>query len=92
MVSVADHVKSMRRDLEDDGTDVLWIEMTMGRKKVLVGNLYRPPDAPAVWMENLVMMLEAVVQEKMAAALMGGFNCNMLRPGLQGYEVGYGSI
>ena len=56
---------------------MVWIQVKMRRRQVLIGNVYRPPGARDTWMDSLAVMLEKVVQEQM----MGDFNCNMLNPG-----------
>ena len=47
------------------------------KRQVLIGNVYRPPRASVVWMDNLIMMLENVTQERMPVVMLGDFNCNM---------------
>ena len=76
MVYVSEVVKSMRRhDLEEEG---MWIQIKMSKRSLLIGNVYRPPDAPAAWMDGLEAMLERVVQEKLDV-LLGDLNCNLLK-------------
>ena len=78
IVYVSDDVKGMRRhDLENDEMEVVWIQVKMRRRQVLVGNVYRPPGARDTWMDSLAVMLEKVVQEQMTVVMMGDFNCNM---------------
>ena len=60
--------------------EVVWIQLKTKSGQVLVGNVYRPPDSPGVWMDSLSMMLERVLQEQMMVLLMGDFNCDMLNP------------
>ena len=81
MVYVSDDVKSTRRcDLEGEDMEVMWIQVKMKKRHVLIGNVYRPPKTPAVWMDNLTVMLEKVTQERMPVIVIGDFNCNMLNP------------
>ena len=89
MVYVSEVVKSMRRhDLEEEGMEIVWIQIKMSKRSLLIGNVYRPPDAPAVWMDGLEAMLERVVQEKLDVVLLGDLNCNLLKPDHRAVRLG----
>ena len=85
-------VLSVRRDLEDEVIEALWIEVKVRKRRVLICNLYRPPGAPMVWMDSLAAMVESTVQEKIDVVMMGDFNCNMLCPDSKAVEVGHGDV
>ncbi|MDA8002989.1 MAG: hypothetical protein MPL62_17035, partial [Alphaproteobacteria bacterium] len=77
-------VKSLRRqDLENDFFEVLWVQVKTKLGQMLVGNVYRPPNALASWMDCLASNLERVVQENMLVVFMGDLNCNLLKPDSQ---------
>ena len=83
-VYVSEDVKSVRRlDLEDIGIEGLWIEVGLKGLRVLICDVYRPPNVRAAWMDNLAVMLERAVLQNMAVLMMGDFNCDFLRPGSQ---------
>ena len=81
-VYVSEDVKSMRRqDLEEAVIEALWIEVRLKKLRVLICNVYRPPDSVAAWFDSLAVMLERVVQEKLAVFVLGDLNCDSLCPG-----------
>ena len=82
MVFVSNTVKGVRRcDLESEEIEVVWVQVKLKRKSVLIGNVYRPPGVSDMWFDSLVGMLDKVAQEQLMVVLMGDFNCNMLRAG-----------
>ena len=84
MVYVSEGVKSLRReDLENDFLEVLWVQVKTKLGQMLVGNVYRLPNALASWMDCLASNLERVVQENMLVVFMGDLNCNLLKPDSQ---------
>ena len=86
MVYVSEVVKSMRRqDLEAEGMEIVWIQI---KTNLLIGNVYRPPNAPAAWMDGLEAMLERVVQEKLDVVLLWDLNCNLLKPDHRAVKLG----
>ena len=49
---VTEDIISMRRhDLEVTDIEALWIEVRMRRKRILICNIYRPPNAQSTWMD-----------------------------------------
>lgn len=79
LVYVSEDVKCVRRqDLEGNWIEALWLEVKLKKKKLLVCNIYRPPDAKIEWMEHLQEMVEIGIQEKKPTIIMGDFNCDML--------------
>ena len=84
LVYISEDVRSVRRqNLEDEGTETMWIEVRMRKRWVLICNLYRPPGAPVAWMDSLTAMVERAVEEILPVIMMGDFNCNMLCPDLK---------
>ena len=79
LVYVSECVTSIRRsDLEDTDLEILWIEVKLRKTKLLICNVYRPPDAKASWMDSMAVMVEKAVAEKAPVVIMGDFNCDML--------------
>ena len=75
-VYVSEDVKSVRRqDLEDVEIEALWIEVRLKGLRVLICNVYRPPNMQAAWMDSLALMLERAVLDNVAMLVMGDFNC-----------------
>lgn len=79
LVYVSENIKSFRRrDLELDEIEAVWIELIIKGMKVLVCNVYRPPDAKACWMDDFSVMMEKAANEREERVVMGDFNCNMM--------------
>ena len=57
--------------------EALWIEASLKRRKILVCNVYRPPDSQSTWMDSLEVMLERAGQDGLPVFLLGDFNCDM---------------
>ena len=82
LVYVSECVTSIRQsDLEDTDLEILWIEVKLRKTKLLICNVYRPPDAKASWMDSMAVMVEKAVAEKAPVVIMGDFNCDMLLHG-----------
>ena len=67
-----------RQDLEVADLETLWIEMRLRKAKILICNLYRPPDAKVSWMDSMAVSVEKAVAEKVPVMIKGDFNCDML--------------
>ena len=79
LVYVTDKCRSRRRnDLEEDGVEILWVEVRMNQRTLLLGNMYRPPNATSSVLDSLELMLERAVSERKEVILMGDFNLNLL--------------
>ena len=79
LVYVTDKCCSRRRnDLEEDGVETLWVEVRMNQRTLLLGNMYRPPNATSSVLDSLELMLERAVSERKEVILMGDFNLNLL--------------
>lgn len=78
---VTEDIVSIRRhDLEVTDIEALWIEVRIRRRRILICNTYRPPNAQSAWMDSLGVMIERAVLEKMPVFMMGDLNCDMLNP------------
>ena len=89
MVYVSNDVKAVRRgDLEEVGIEALWIEVKTSKKRMLVCNVYRPPDAKVEWIDELAGMIEHGVQEEKTVVVLGDFKCDMLRPNSHACKLG----
>ena len=60
----------------------------MSKMRMLVCNVYRPPDVKAEWMDELAGMIEHGVQEGKTVVVLGDFNCDMLRPNSHACRLG----
>ena len=79
LVYVTDKCHSRRRkDLEEDGVEILWLEVRMNQRTLLLGNMYRPPNATSSVLDSLELTLERAVSKQKKVILMGDFNLNLL--------------
>ena len=61
IVYVFERCRSKRRlDLEDDEIECVWVEMQINKMTILLGNMYRPPNADLRLLTNLEAMMERV--------------------------------
>ena len=67
-----------RQDLEDADLETFWIELRLKKTKILICNVYRPPDAKGSWTDSMAVSVEKAVAEKVPVMIMGDFNCDML--------------
>ncbi len=80
MLYVRDHIGSIHRtDLEDNDTEILWVELRLKNKKVLFATCYRPPGATALQVDNFIDNFSSQVENAMnenpdALILVGDFN------------------
>ena len=63
-----------RHDLEDKEMEVIWVQVKMRKLEASIGNVYRPLDAPAAWMDSLVVMSVNVIQEQLTVMMTGDFH------------------
>lgn len=63
-----------RHDLEDKEMEVIWVQVKMRKLEASIGNVYRPLDAPAAWMDSLAVMSVNVIQEQLTVMMMGDFH------------------
>ena len=75
MLCVKNSISAIRRiDLETN-CEVLWVELSTGPSKVLLGTFYRPPSSTPEYLEQLEMSL-ASIPESHTIVLCGDFNLN----------------
>ena len=88
LIYVPKGCRSRRRfDLEEDGIEVIWLELHMNRRIVLLSNIYRPPHADANVIKDLGCTLERANAERKEVVLTGDLNCNILVPSHQVNEL-----
>ena len=64
LVYVPERCKSKRRlDLEDDEIECVWVEVRLNKMTILLGNMYRPPNADLSVLSNFEAMMERVAAE-----------------------------
>ena len=79
LVYVPERCKSKRRlDLEDDEIECVWVEVRLNKMTILLGNMYRPPNADLSVLSNFEAMMERVAAECRDVVLMGDLNINLL--------------
>ena len=72
LVCVTDKCHSRRRkDLEEDGVEILWVEVRMNQRTLLLGNMYRPPNATSSVLDSLELTLERAVSERKKSYING---------------------
>lgn len=72
LVYVTDKCRSRRRnDLEEDGVEILWVEVRMNQRTLLLGNMYRPPNATSSVLDSLELTLERAVSERKKSYING---------------------
>ena len=65
-------------DLEADDTEIVWIELHLRKRVILLGNIYRPPKAGKEVLDSVSHMLDIMATEK-KVILMGDMNINLLK-------------
>ncbi len=75
---VPNHLKVNRRfDFESDNIDILWLEIKLRRKRLLLGIVYRPPTDIEFFAHFLNIHC---LETNKTCMLIGDFNCNTLAP------------
>ena len=67
-----------RNDLEEDEVEILWVEVRMNQRTLLLGNMYRPPNTTSSVLDSLELTQERAVSERKEVILLGDFNLNLL--------------
>ena len=68
-----------RRDLEPNGVECIWVELTLRQKHVLFGVFYRPPSADALYFSSIEDSIHLAVDTGINDIIItGDFNYNML--------------
>ena len=84
LVYIPEQCRSRRRaDLEIEGVEVVWVEIWLHKKAILLSNIYRPPNANTNYLTNIELMMEKVASECRTTVLMGDLNLNLLAPSTQ---------
>ena len=64
LVYVPERCGSKRRlDLEDDEIECVWVELRLNKRTILLGNMYRLPNAHSNLLANFEAMMERVAAE-----------------------------
>ena len=61
-----------------DGIEIVWIEIRLNKKPILLGNIYRAPNADSEVLSSIEVMMERVASECKEVVLMGDLNLNLL--------------
>ena len=80
MIYVRDTIHYIRRrDLEPQGIECLWIELTLKHKHILFGLFYRPPNSNAAYFSSVEDSIHLAIDTGFQDILItGDFNFNML--------------
>ena len=72
------HKSKRRIDLEKDNIECIWTELKLNKRSLLLGNIYRLPNATTAFFNDLEAMLEKVATRCKGVVLMGDLNINLL--------------
>ena len=72
-VYVTDKCRSMRRNDMEDEVEILWVEVRMNQRTLLLGNMYRPPNTTSSVLDSLELTQERAVSERKEVILLGDF-------------------
>ena len=67
-------------DLELEKTEAVWVEIHLEKSRILLCNIYRPPNSQGSYIDTLGDMLELASNERKEVIVMGDLNCNILSP------------
>ena len=68
-----------RKDLEINGLEAVWVEVTIKSKKVIVGGIYRPPNSNADYFNLMLESIDRAYNTNIYDIIItGDFNYNML--------------
>ena len=70
MMLLRSSISTIRRSDIETNCEVLWVELSLGTNKVLLGTFYRPPNSSS---EQLDLSL-AAISESYTVVLCGDFN------------------
>ena len=72
MVYVSEQLKAVRRkDLEVNAVEAVWVEVKTRNGILLICNVYRPPDAREVWMQDFAVMMEKAAHGRTDRIVLG---------------------
>ena len=81
---VPNHLKVHRRpDLETNDVDMLWLELRLRSRRILIGVTYRPPNDIDFFTHFDNISSRACLETNKSLILIGDFNCNTLAPNSQ---------
>ena len=67
-----------RRDIEPNGIECIWIEITLNHKRILFGLFYRPPSANAAYFSSIEDSIHLAIDTGIQDIIVtGDFNFNM---------------
>ena len=70
-----------RTDLESSHVESLWVEIKVSKSPpLLVGYVYRNPNATYAWYDEFVTMMDKVADSKNNILLLGDFNIDLFKP------------
>ena len=80
IVYVKDNIPCKRRlDLEIDGVECIWLELTLRNKTVLFSVFYRPPNSPAQTLVDIEISIDLAFDTNIGNIIVtGDFNLNWL--------------
>ena len=78
LVYVPESYLSRRTDLQNDDVEIIWIELHLWKRVILLGNIYRPSKAGKELLVNIKHMLDSIASERKEVILMGDMNINLL--------------
>ena len=77
----SDLLSKQRKDLEIENLEAVWCEIMLGKKRILIGTFYRPPNSN---IEHWATIEESIERAKSSDIpyifILGDLNCNMLTP------------
>ena len=68
----------LRKDLETNDLELLWVTIWGDSGKYLLGVCYRPPSALTGYWDRFIEIVDRAMGTDMPVILMGDFNCNIL--------------
>ena len=86
MTSVITKLRSnvyRRSNLEINDIDILWLELRLRLKRILIGNTYRPPNDLNFFSHFNTITSRVCSATNKSVLLIGDFNCNTLAPNSQ---------
>ena len=78
-VYIMDGIKAKRRnDIEEDGIEVLWLELKLRNTNYVIGCAYRAPDYPhSTFFDYLDDVMRMETRKGKEIIIMGDLNCNL---------------
>ena len=68
-----------RKDIEINGLEAVWLEVTIKSKKILVGGIYRPPNSNSAYFDLIMESIDRAHNTNINDIIItGDFNYNMI--------------